>query len=107
MCHVTCDTTCKRESMIKSFKDKRTRELYVDASTRRMPSDIAKRVRRKLEFVDYAATLDDLRVPPSNKLHALHGDRRGQWAIWVNDQWRICFTFRSGDAFDVELVDYH
>ncbi|MDM8550639.1 type II toxin-antitoxin system RelE/ParE family toxin [Desulfobacterales bacterium HSG2] len=61
----------------------------------------------KLEYIDIATSLDDLSVPPSNRLHALKGDRKGQYSISVNDQWRICFRFREGDAYDVELTDYH
>jgi proteic killer suppression protein len=62
---------------------------------------------RKLEYVDLAVRLDDLRVPPGNRLHALTGDRAGEHAIAINDQWRICFRFDDGDAYDVELTDYH
>jgi len=66
-----------------------------------------KRARRKLEYVDLAARLDDLKVPPGNRLHALERDRAGQYAISVNDQWHICFRFVDGDAYDVEITDYH
>jgi proteic killer suppression protein len=62
---------------------------------------------RKLTQLDAAATLDFLRSPPGNRLEALHGNRKGQWSIRVNDQWRICFKFKNGDVFDVEIVDYH
>jgi toxin HigB-1 len=62
---------------------------------------------RRLEYIDLAASLDDLKVPPSNRLHALEGNRRGYYSISVNDQWRICFRFAEGDAYDVELTDYH
>ena len=62
---------------------------------------------RKLEYVDLATSLDDLKVPPGNRLHALKDDRKGQHAIAVNDQWRICFRFVDGDAYDVEICDYH
>ena len=65
------------------------------------------RALRKLEYIDLAAVLDDLRVPPSNRLHVLRGDRKGQYSISVNEQWRICFSFVDGDAYDVELTDYH
>ena len=93
--------------MIKSFADRRTQDLYVTGSAKRVPADVAKRAARKLEYVDLATRLDDLRVPPGNRLHALAGDREGQHAICVNDQWRICFRFVGGDVYDVEFCDYH
>ena len=93
--------------MIKTFADKLTQELYVTGRSKRFPPDIAKRALRKLEYVDLATRLDDLRVPPGNELHPLERDRKGQHAISVNDQWRICFRFVEGDAFDVEITDYH
>jgi proteic killer suppression protein len=93
--------------MIKTFADKRTQELYVNGKANRVPPDLALRAARKLEYVDLASCLDDLRVPAGNRLHALSGERDGQHAISVNDQWRICFRFVDGDAFDVEFCDYH
>ena len=93
--------------MIKSFSDRRTRALYETGIARQFPPDIAARAARKLEYVNLASSLDDLRVPPGNRLHALTGDRQGQYAIAVNDQWRICFRFVDGDAYDVEVCDYH
>jgi proteic killer suppression protein len=93
--------------MIKSFADRRTQELYVTGTTRRFPPDLAARAARKLEYIDLATRLEDLRVPPGNRLHALRGDRIGQHAIAINDQWRICFRFVDGDAHDVEVCDYH
>ena len=75
--------------------------------SRRFPPDIIRRATRKLEYIDLATGLEDLRVPPSNRLHHLERDRQGQFSISVNDQWRICFRFVDGDAFDVELTDYH
>lgn len=93
--------------MIKSFADKRTQELYVSSKAKRLPADVAQRAARKLEYVDLATRLDDLKVPPGNRLHALAGNRKGQHAIAVNDQWRICFRFVDGDAYDVEFCDYH
>lgn len=94
-------------TVIKTFADRRTRALFLHGKAKRFPTDIADRAVRKLEYVDLAATLDDLRVPPGNRLHALRGDRKGQHAISINDQWRICFRFIDGDAFDVEVCDYH
>jgi toxin HigB-1 len=93
--------------MIKSFADKRTQELYVSGKAKRLPADVARRAARKLEYVDLATRLDDLKVPPGNRLHALVGSRQGQHSIAVNDQWRICFRFFDGDAYDVEFCDYH
>jgi proteic killer suppression protein len=93
--------------MIKTFADKRTQDLYVSGSATRFPSDVAGRAARKLEYVDLAARLDDLKVPPGNRLHALDKDRKGQHSISINDQWRICFRFVDGDAYDVEVCDYH
>jgi proteic killer suppression protein len=93
--------------MIKTFADRLTRDLYETGKSRRFPPDIWTRATRKLEYIDLAASLADLRVPPSNRLHGLTGDREGQFSISVNDQWRICFRFDAGDAYEVELTDYH
>jgi toxin HigB-1 len=93
--------------MIKTFADRHTRDLCVKGTSKRFPPDIAKRSARKLEYVDLATGLDDLRVPPGNRLQELEGDRKGQRSISVNDQWRICFRFVDGDAYDVEITDYH
>lgn len=93
--------------MIKSFADKRTQELYATGKAKRLPPDIARRAARKLEYIDLATRLDDLRVPPGNRLHELQRERKGQHSISVNDQWRICFRFADGDACDVEITDYH
>jgi proteic killer suppression protein len=93
--------------MIKTFADRHTRELYVTGKSRRFPPDVAKRAKRKLEYIDLASRLDDLKVPPGNRLHALVRDRAGQDAIAIKDQWRICFRFVDGDAYDVEIADYH
>lgn len=93
--------------MIKTFADKHTQEFYATGKSRRIPPDIIQRARRKLEYVDIAARLDDLRTPPGNKLHQLGADREGQYAIRINDQWRVCFRFEDSDAYDVEITDYH
>ena len=93
--------------MIKTFADQRTRDLFTTGRAKRFPSDVATRAARKLEYVHLATRLDDLKVPPGNRLHALKGDRKGQQSISVNDQWRICFRFLDGDAYDVEICDYH
>ncbi len=93
--------------MIKTFADKYTQELYISGTMRRIPPDLARRAKRKMEYIDLATCLEDLKVPPSNRLHELERDRKGQYSISVNDQWRICFRFVDGDAYDVELTDYH
>ena len=93
--------------MIKTFADKRTKDLYETGTAKRFPADVAKREARKLEYVDLAARLEDLRTPPGNRLHALEGDRKGQYSISINDQWRVCFRFEDGDAYEVEVCDYH
>jgi proteic killer suppression protein len=93
--------------MIKSFADKRTQRLYVTGNAKGVPAELAKRAARKLEYVDLASRLDDLKVPPGNRLEALEGSRKGQHSIRVNDQWRLCFRFSEGDAYEVEFCDYH
>ena len=93
--------------MIKSFADKRTAALFAGYSVKALPNQIQGRARAKLLAVEAARELDDLRVPPGNRLEALHGDRRGQHSIRVNDQWRICFEWRETAAWSVEIVDYH
>jgi proteic killer suppression protein len=93
--------------MIKTFADKHTHDLFVTGKSKQFQSDILKRTLRRLEYIDLATCLDDLKVPPSNRLHALKDDRAGQFAISINNQWRICFTFIDGEAYDVEITDYH
>lgn len=93
--------------MIKTFADRYTRELYETGKSKRFPPDIWNRAQMKLEYIDLATGLEDLKLPPSNRLHKLGGDRKGQFSISVNDQFRICFRFEDGDAFEVELTDYH
>jgi proteic killer suppression protein len=93
--------------VIKTFADRLSKELYETGKARRFPSDVSKRAARKLEYVDLAAVLDDLKSPPGNRLHALDGKRKGQYSISINDQWRICFRFEHGNAYDVEVCDYH
>ena len=93
--------------MIKTFADKETHKLFVSGKSKRIPSDLLRRAIRRLEFIHFAHDIHDLLVPPSNSLHALKGNRKGQHAISINDQWRICFRFIEGDACDVEITDYH
>ena len=93
--------------MIRTFADKRTAAVSDDRMPKGFPSDLAKVSRRKLRMLASAIRLEDLRTPPANRLEALSGDRDGQHSIQINDQWRLCFVWRDGDAFDVEIVDYH
>lgn len=93
--------------MIKSFSDKEAERLFNREFSRRIPSDIQRPARRKLEILDAADSLEDLRIPPSNHLEKLKGDRKGQHSIRINGRWRICFVWFDNDAFDVEIVDYH
>jgi proteic killer suppression protein len=93
--------------MIRAFADKQAEQSWVTGKPHRLPPDIARRALRKLSAIDAAAEVDILRVPPGNRLHSLDGDREGQHSISVNDQWRVCFRFEDGDAFDVEVCDYH
>lgn len=93
--------------MIKSFADKHTRDLFINGKSRRFHPNLARKTIRRLEYIALAIYLSDLKVPPSNRLHALSGDRKGQYAISINDQWRICFRFENGNAYDVEITDYH
>ena len=93
--------------MIRSFRDKRTEALAQGRAPRNIPADVARRAVNRLFLLDTVTRLEDLRVPPGNRLEALSGDRRGQHASRVNDQWRICFVRRDGDPHEVEFVDYH
>lgn len=93
--------------MIRSFRDKRTKTIYQGRRARGLAVDIQQRARRKLRMIDAASVIDDLRIPPSNRLEKLKGDRRGQHSIRINDQWRICFVWNDNSASDVEIVDYH
>jgi toxin HigB-1 len=93
--------------MIVSFRDAEAATIWAGRRSRRLPPDIQAGTLRKLRLLNNAQRLDDLRVPPGNRLEALKGDRRGQHSIRINDQWRICFTWRDGDAHEVEIVDYH
>lgn len=92
--------------VIKSFRDRDAERLFDDEASRRYQG-IEKSARRKLEMLDAAETLDDLRQVPGNRLERLKGDRAGQYSIRINDQWRICFRWDDGNAWDVEIADYH
>lgn len=93
--------------MIKSFKDKETEKIFQRFKSRRLPISIQRAALRKLLTIDAALNPDDLRVPPSNHLEKLSGDRKGQLSIRINNQYRICFEWYHGDAYQVEIVDYH
>ncbi|MGF1603274.1 MAG: type II toxin-antitoxin system RelE/ParE family toxin [Thermosynechococcaceae cyanobacterium] len=93
--------------MIRTFKAKETQKVFERRRSRKLPSEIQQVALRKLRMLNRAETLQDLRVPPANRLERLVGNREGQYSIRVNNQWRICFVWQDGDAFDVEIVDYH
>lgn len=93
--------------MILGFRDGETATIWDGRRSRRLPSDIQAAALRKLRLLNQAQRLDDLRVPPGNRLEALRGGRKGQHSIRINDQWRICFVWSEGGANDVEIVDYH
>lgn len=93
--------------MIKSFRDKSTERIFHRERVKRFGSNVQRLGLRKLRMLDAATTLDDLRIPPANRLEKLKGDRAGQHSIRVNQQWRICFVWKGGDAYEVEIVEYH
>lgn len=93
--------------MIRDFQDAEAERIWRGEASRKLPADIQSTARRKLRMLDNAATLDDLRVPPANRLEALKGRRLGQHSIRINRQWRICFVWTKGHAEQVEIIDYH
>jgi toxin HigB-1 len=93
--------------MIKSFRCKETQKLFLRQASSRFSPDLYRKALRKLLLLDAAEKLDDVRVPPGNRLEKLSGDRQGQYSIRINDQWRICFRWSEGDAYEAEIVDYH
>ncbi len=93
--------------VIRSFADKETERIFSRQFSRKLPPEIQRNARRKLEVLNVARVLDDLRVPPGNRLEKLVGNRQGQQSIRINQRWRICFVWRRGDTYDVEIVDYH
>ena len=93
--------------MIRGFENKDTRSVFQGEFVKGLDGQIQQRAREKLKYVDSAADLRDLMIPPSNQLEALKGDREGQYSIRINKQWRVCFRWQDGDAFDVEIVAYH
>jgi proteic killer suppression protein len=93
--------------MIKSFRDKNTEKVFLREKSRRYSTGVQRMALRKMLILDAAESLDELRVPPGNRLEKLSGNRRGQQSIRVNDQWRICFRWSRGHAYEVEMADYH
>ena len=94
-------------SVIKSFADAETEKIWSQKRSRRLPGNIQQRALNKLAMLNNARDLNDLRIPPANRLEALSGNRAGQHSIRLNQQWRICFRWEAGDALNVEIVDYH
>ncbi len=93
--------------MIKNFAESETERLFATGKSRRLPTDILRRAVMRLTQLDAATVVEDLRLPPSNRLEVLSGNRNGQWSIRINERWRVCFCFAEGHATDVEIVDYH
>lgn len=93
--------------MIRSFRDKRTEAIFDGENPKGFPASLLQVARRKLAIVDAAGMLQDLKTPPGNRLHPLKDDREDQHAIWINSKYRVCFVWRDGDAYDVEVIDYH
>lgn len=93
--------------VIQTFADSETEGFYTGGKSRRIPPEIRKRAAMRLLQLNAATQIEDLRLPPSNRLEQLQGDRAGHWSIRINDQWRLCFRFKNGDAFEVAIVDYH
>ena len=93
--------------MIRSFKDKEAERIFSRQRSRKLPDELQRPALRKLRMLNRAMNLNDLRVPPANRLEKLKGNRTGQYSIRINDQWRICFKWHDNDAFDIEIVDYH
>ena len=93
--------------MIRSFADRETELVWRGVRSKRLPQDVQTAGLRKLRLLNRARTLGELRLPPGNRLEPLLGNRKGQWSIRINDQWRVCFRWKQGDAHGVEIVDYH
>lgn len=93
--------------MIRSFRDGETERIFQRLVSRRLPMDIQRRAQRKLAMVNAAESLNELLVLPGNRLESLSGSRKGQYSIRINDQWRVCFTWSRGDAYEMEVADYH
>ena len=101
------NATCYYLFMIKSFSCKETEKIWNGKISKKLPPDIQKIARRKLRMLNNSITLNDLKIPPSNRLEQLKGNRKGRYSIRINSQWRICFDWQSGDCRNVEIIDYH
>lgn len=101
------DAICYYFYMIKSFSSKETQKIWEGQFSKKLPPDIQRIARRKLRMLNNSRIINDLTVPPANNLEQLKGNRKGQYSIRINDQWRICFTWKNEDCHDVEIVDYH
>jgi proteic killer suppression protein len=93
--------------VIRGFAARDTEKIFKGRHSHRLPVDIQRRAKTRLDRIDAAVSIDDLRIPPSHHLEKLAGDREGQYSIRINDQWRICFRWDGGDAYDAEITDYH
>lgn len=93
--------------MIKSYASKETEKIWNGVVSRKLPTDIQRSARRKLRMLNNAKTLNDLKIPPANRLEALKGERKGQYSVRINEQWRVCFKWQHGDCYEVEITDYH
>lgn len=93
--------------MIRTFADTETERVFATGKSKRLPPDVLKRAIKRLTQLDAAVVVNDLRLPPSNRLETLGGNRAGQWSIRISDQWRVCFRFENGEAYEVEIIDYH
>jgi toxin HigB-1 len=93
--------------MIKSFRDRETEKIYARGRSAKLPGDIQQIALRKLRMINNAQNIRDLRIPPSNRLEKLGGDRKGQYSVRINDQWRICFEWKDNSAYNIEIKDYH
>jgi toxin HigB-1 len=93
--------------MIKTFKNKETEKIYNREYSKNLPTNIQRVAMKKLWMIDATPDINSLKIPPGNRLELLHGDREGQYSIRINEQWRICFLWRDGNSYDVEIVDYH
>jgi len=93
--------------MIRSFKETEAAKIYARQRSKKLPTDIQQVALRKMRMLNNALNLNDLRIPPANRLEKLSGNRAGQYSVRINDQWRLCFEWRDGDAYEVEITDYH
>ncbi|MDH5718821.1 MAG: type II toxin-antitoxin system RelE/ParE family toxin [Spirochaetia bacterium] len=93
--------------MISSWKDEEAKKVFLGIYSKRLPHEIQRNARKKLIMIDSSVDINDLRIPPSNRLHKLTGDRKEQYSVSINNQWRICFNWENNNAFNLEICDYH